>query len=93
LTAFSKSPRENSFNTCEKMLHTLYIGRAPEVELVLFRNPIQRIRGSAFHWQRHPLLRPAVSLLIWTAVIAMPLPKLSTPVRKYRDVFSSGFGG
>ena len=22
LTAFSKSPRENSFNTCEKMLHT-----------------------------------------------------------------------
>jgi len=21
LTAFSKSPRENSFNTCEKMLH------------------------------------------------------------------------
>ena len=26
LTACSKSPRENSFNTCEKMLHTLYIG-------------------------------------------------------------------
>ncbi len=26
LTAFSNSPRENSFNTCEKMLHTFYIG-------------------------------------------------------------------
>jgi hypothetical protein len=23
-TAFSNSPREKSFNTCEKMLHTLY---------------------------------------------------------------------
>jgi len=25
-TAFSKSPREKSFNTCEKMLHTLFMG-------------------------------------------------------------------
>ena len=25
-TALSKSPRESSFNTCEKMLHTLFIG-------------------------------------------------------------------
>src|SRR6266480_2192284 len=45
LTAVSKSPRENSFNTCEKMLHTLYMAESPEVELVLGRNPIQRIRA------------------------------------------------
>jgi len=35
-----------------------------------FRNPIQRIRGSTSHRQRHPPLRPEVSPPIWTALIA-----------------------
>src|ERR1035437_5260745 len=42
---------------------------SPEVELVFVWNPIQRIRGSASHRQRLPPLRPAVTPLIWTAMI------------------------
>ena len=35
LTAFSNPPRENTFNTWEKMLHTFIEVESPVVELVL----------------------------------------------------------
>ena len=44
LTAFSNPPRENSFNTWEKMLHTFIEVESPVVELVL-AEPNQPIRG------------------------------------------------
>jgi hypothetical protein len=40
-----KTPRENSFNTCEKMLHTFIRLSLLLAELVLRRNPIQPVRG------------------------------------------------
>lgn len=65
-TAFSNSPRENSFNTREKMLHTFI--RLSLLKLNWFWNPIQPIRGSASHSPQHLPHRPAVTPLIWTAV-------------------------
>src|ERR1035441_9111885 len=66
-TAFSNSPRENSFNTCEKMLHTF-------IRLSLlwlswsFRNPIPPYQELSLSPGRRSPLRPAVSPLIWTAM-------------------------
>src|SRR5439155_14409556 len=60
LTAVSKSPRENSFNTCEKMLHTLYMAESPEVELVLVE-PNPAYQGSASQPAATPSASPAAS--------------------------------
>ena len=46
-TAFSNPPRENNFNTCEKMLHT-FIGLSLLLLNWFLVNPIQPIRGLSF---------------------------------------------
>src|ERR1700678_3079135 len=70
LTAFSKLPRENNRNTCEKMLHTFI--RLSLLWLNWFFDGTQSsLSGdSASYPRRRPRKPPVVSLLIWTAVIA-----------------------
>src|ERR1035437_876428 len=69
LTAFSNSPRENSLNTCEKMLHTFI--RLSLLRLNWFLSGTQSsVSGTQpLTNKRLPPLRPAVSLLIWTAMV------------------------
>src|SRR5258708_1352038 len=74
LTAFSNPPRENNFNTCEKILHTFI--RLSLLLLNWFFGGTQSSvsGGSASYPSQHPPLRPAVSPLIWTAMIGNSLP-------------------
>src|SRR5580700_1257920 len=69
LTAFSKLPRENNCNTCEKMLHTFI--RLSLLWLNWFFDGTQSsLSGdSASYLPREPRKRPVLSLRIWTAVI------------------------
>src|SRR5580698_4589183 len=70
LTAFSKLPRENNCNTCEKMLHTFI--RLSLLWLNWFFDGTQSsLSGdSASYPRREPRKRPVLSLRIWTAVIS-----------------------
>src|ERR1700677_1732647 len=68
VTAFSKLPRENNCNTCEKMLHTFI--RLSLLWLNWFFDGTQSSlsEDSASYPRREPRKRPVLSLRIWTAV-------------------------